>query len=158
MVPERYARRNPLTSGAAPSIRMVVRHLYEAIQDRVSAWRKDRYSCAEYPTIAEIREYARLPESDSLRFLRRSQLRAFEAYWYLRLIERTPHVVDLYTRYFPKATDRLAALGVLTTHGRVTEILLNGGGMDEFLRRVGNEDDLVTGLKLESLRETLTLE
>lgn len=79
---------------------MVVRHLYEAIQDTVSAWRNGHYPCAEYPTIAEILEYARLPESGDLRFLRRPQLRALETYWYLRLVEGTPLIPDLYSGYF----------------------------------------------------------
>ena len=29
------------------------------------------------------------------RFLRAPQLRALETYWYLRLVEGTPHVLDL---------------------------------------------------------------
>jgi len=48
-----------LTSGAARSIRMVVKHLYEAIQERVTAWRANRYSCPEFPTIGEILECSR---------------------------------------------------------------------------------------------------
>lgn len=69
---------------------MVVKHLYEAIQQRVSAWRANRYPCPEYPTIGEILEYTCLPESGDLRFLRRPQLRALETYWYLRLVGGTP--------------------------------------------------------------------
>ena len=135
-----------------------VRHLYEAIQDRVSAWRANRYPCADYPVIGEILDYARLPESEDLRFLRRPQLRALETYWYLRLIEGTPSRSPISTpRYFTKPTDRLAALGVPIKHERVAEILLNEGGVDEFLRRVTNDDTLVKDFKLETLRETLTL-
>jgi hypothetical protein len=114
---------------------MIVKHLYEVVQERVAAWRSEGYRCPEYPILAEILEYARLPESDTLRFLRRPQLRALETYWYLRLIEQTPHVADLYDRYFPKPTERLAALGVPTTDERVREILLNEAGIDEFLER-----------------------
>ena len=77
-----------------------VRHLYEAIQERVNSWRSDRYPCAEFPPIGKLLEYAHLPESDSLRFLRRPQLRALETYWYLRLIERTAKIPDLYQNYF----------------------------------------------------------
>ncbi len=156
--PKPIDRRNSLTSGAARSIRIIVKHLYEAIQERVSAWRTNRYPCADYPVIGEILDYARLPESEDLRLLRRPQLRALETYWYLRLIEGTPKIPDLYSRYFTKPADRLAALGVPIKHERVTEILLNEGGVDEFLRRVTNDDTLVKDLKLESLRETLTLE
>jgi hypothetical protein len=42
----------------------------------------------------------RLPESEGLRYLRQAQLRALETYWYLRLVEGTPHVFELYQRYY----------------------------------------------------------
>ena len=135
-----------------------MKHLYEAILDRVNVWRANRHPCADYPVIGEILDYARLPESDDLRFLRRPQLRALETYWYLRLIEGTPKIPDLYSRYFTKPTERLAALGVHATNDRVADILLNEGGVDEFLRRAATDDVLAKGLKLESLRETLTLD
>lgn len=134
-----------------------MRHLYEAIQDRVSAWRSDRYPCADYPTIGEILDYARLPESSDLRFLRRPQLRALETYWYLRLVEGTPHITDLYSRYFEKPAERLGALGVPMGHERVTNLVLDEG-IDGFFKRLATDDALVKDLKLESLRETLTLE
>jgi len=135
-----------------------VKPLHEAIQERVATWRAGRYACADYSTIGEILDYARLPESDTPRFLRPPQLRALETYWYLRLVEQTPHVADLYARCFPKPTERLTALGVPVAHERVSDILLNEGGTEEFLRRVRTDDDLVKTLKLESLRETLTLD
>lgn len=57
-------QRNPLTSGAARSIRIVKKDLYEAIQDSVSTWRSGRYPCAEYPTIAEILDCPSLQRPD----------------------------------------------------------------------------------------------
>ncbi|MFZ5916040.1 MAG: hypothetical protein ACOYZ7_03835 [Chloroflexota bacterium] len=70
-------------------------HLYELIQQNVATWRKDGYPHADYSAIAEILDYAILPENKSLRFLRAAQLRALETYWYLRLVEGTPHTFDL---------------------------------------------------------------
>ncbi|MGD8626840.1 MAG: restriction endonuclease subunit R, partial [Anaerolineae bacterium] len=87
-------------------------HLYELIQQKVSAWRDAGYPCADYPAIAEILDYATLPETSTLRFLRAAQLRALETYWYLRLVEGTPHIFDLYQSYYSRTTDRLAALGL----------------------------------------------
>ena len=136
---------------------MLVRHLYEAIQDRVSAWRSDRYPCADYPTIGEVLDYARLPESSDLRFLRRPQFRALETYWYLRLVEGTPLIPDLYSCYFEEPVERLGALGVKANDDRVINLLLKGG-VEGFFKRVATDDTLVKDLKLESLRETLTLE
>ena len=42
--------------------------------------------------------------------LRAAQFRAVETYWYLRLVEGTPHIADLYCDLFPSITDRLVAL------------------------------------------------
>jgi hypothetical protein len=44
--------------------------------------------------------------------LRQAQLRALETYWYLRLVEGTPHVFELYQRYYARPLDLLAALGL----------------------------------------------
>ena len=70
-------------------------HLYELIQQNVTAWREDGYPTEGYPALAEILDYATLPEGGGLRFLRKAQLRALETYWYLRLVEETPHIFDL---------------------------------------------------------------
>ena len=135
-----------------------MKHLYEAIQERVTTWRSEHYPCAEHPAIGEILEYAVLPESDNLRFLRRPQLRALETYWYLRLVEGTPRIPHLYSRYFPKPSERLAALGVPAQNEPVTAILIDGGGPEALVERILTDDAFARELKLESLRETLTLE
>lgn len=77
-------------------------HLYEEIARRVDAWRAGGYPCDNYPAIAEILDWALEPETGNLRFLRRPQLRALETFWYLRLVEGTPHVFDLYKRLYPQ--------------------------------------------------------
>jgi hypothetical protein len=71
-------------------------HLYEEVLARAAAWKADNYSSPQFPVIAEILEWAHNAEAGELRFLRRPQLQALEAYWYLRLVEQTPHVFDLY--------------------------------------------------------------
>jgi type III restriction enzyme len=134
-----------------------VKHLYEAIQDRVATWRANRYLCADYPAIGEILDYARLPDSEDLRFLRRPQLRALETYWYLRLIEETPKIPDLYSGYFEQPVEHLGALGVKANDDRVINLLLKGG-VKGFFKRVATDDAFVKELRLESLRETLTLD
>ncbi|MGH7858198.1 MAG: hypothetical protein ACREQY_12815 [Candidatus Binatia bacterium] len=63
-------------------------HLHQTLGARVDSWRSAGYSCDDFPAICEILEWARDRESGALRFLRRPQLRALEAYWYLRLIDR----------------------------------------------------------------------
>jgi type III restriction enzyme len=129
-------------------------HLYELIQQNVAAWREAGYPC-DYPAIAEILEYATLPEIGSLRYLRKVQLRALETYWYLRLIEDTSHIFDLYRKYYPKPIDLLAALGL--DRDEIKDFVLNEG-LDALWDRVREDADFVKAHKLESVHETLVLD
>ena len=135
-------------------------HLYELIQQNVAAWREDGYPTEDYPAIGEILDYATLLESGNLRFLRKAQLRALETYWYLRLKEGTPHIFDLYQRYYPKPMDLLAALGLDSEE--IKEFILNelmsGGSVDTLWDRTRTDGEFVKAHKLESVHETLTLD
>lgn len=130
-------------------------HLYELIQQNVTSWRESGYPTDHYPAIAEILEYAAIPETGSLRFLRAAQLRALETYWYLRLVESTPHIFDLYRRYYSKPIDLLAALGL--NRDDIKDFVLNEG-MDALWERIRTDDDFVKTHKLESVYETLVLD
>ena len=85
--------------------------LYEALSMHIAAWRDEGYQHDEYPAIAEILEWASNPDVPNFR-LRKPQLRALETYWYLRLVEDTPHIFDLYQSLFPKKKDLLEAFGI----------------------------------------------
>src|SRR4051794_1828860 len=94
--------------------------LHAALAERVAEWRAGGYRDDDHPAISEILPYAiegevegaPFPESGGLRYLRAAQLRALETYWYLRIVERTPHVTELYKRLFEQTAGRLAALGL----------------------------------------------
>jgi hypothetical protein len=130
-------------------------HLYEPLQQKVSAWRGAGCPSGRYPAIAEILEYAALPESGTLRFLRAAQLRALETYWYLRLVEGTPHIFDLYKKYYPRPTDLLAALGL--DRDEIKDFVMNEG-LDALWNRIRQGGRFVKDHKLESVHETLTLD
>jgi hypothetical protein len=133
-------------------------HLYQLIQSKVNQWREDSYPCNDYPAISEILEYATILLEDGatqLRFLRAAQLRALETYWYLRLVEATPHVFDLYKKYYSRPLDLLAALGMDTDS--VKDFALNEG-METLWQQVRQGEQFVKKHKLESIHETLTLE
>jgi type III restriction enzyme len=100
-------------------------HLYELIQQKVTDWRRQGYPTGNYLAIAEMLDYATLPESNTLRYLRAAQLRALETYWYLRLVEGTPHIFELYQRYYPRPLDLLAALGL--DRDEIKDFVLNEG-------------------------------
>ena len=135
-------------------------HLYQFIDQKVNDWRQQGYPHEQYPAIAEILEYAILPETGSLRFLRAAQLRALETYWYLRLVEGTPHIFDLYQKCYPQPLDLLDALGMDTEEIKDALIndLMSGGGPTAFWDRVRNDETFVKNHKLESVHETLTLD
>lgn len=130
-------------------------HLHQHIAVRVDQWRTDNFACSEYPVIAEILEWAKETETGNLRFLRRPQLRALETYWYLRLIEKTPHIFDRYKKLLSpeeNIDDLLDALGIPGEAFKASKYKF-----DRLLDRIKTDDAFVKDFKLESLRETLTL-
>ena len=85
--------------------------------------------------------------------MRNAQFRALETYWYLRLKLGTPTVPELYERLYPKPKDRLAAMGVSDElFGEVDY------DFDTLIERVRTDNPLVREHRLESLRETLSLD
>lgn len=124
-----------------------MRHLHQQIAARVAVWRTDSYVSPKYQTIGEILDWAHVPETGHARFLRRPQLRALETYWYLRLIEKTPHVFDLYRKFYPKQSEMLSALGL--DHSDVKEYVLDEG-FDALLKRIKTDDAFVRDFDLES--------
>ena len=128
--------------------------LYEALSMHLTAWREDNYKHDEFPAIAEILEWACQPDVPAFR-LRAPQLRAVEAYWYLRLVEKTAHVFDLYTRLFPKVTERMTALGM--NHADLREMVIDTG-FEGLIEKARTDDDFVSKYDLETLRETISLD
>ncbi len=130
-------------------------HLYEKIAKRAEEWRKQSYPCADFPAISEVLDWARDSETGSLRFLRPPQLQAVEVYWYLRLVEKTAHISDLYEKFFDPDEDvdaYLEALGISLPVFKACNYRV-----DKVLTRLKTDDDFVAAHKLEALRETLTL-
>ncbi len=127
-------------------------HLYQALAQRVDAWRSTKYRSPDFPVIAEILEWASNPDGTGFR-LRAPQFRALETYWYLRLIEKTPHIYNLYSKSFPKLSELLDALGVPRAAFEAVEY-----NLDALIQRTKTDDDFAHSHKLESLRETLTLD
>ncbi len=130
-------------------------HLHTVLAESVLQWRRDGYPAAEYPAIAEIFEWAVDADTGLSRFLRAPQLRALETYWYLRLVEGTPHVFALYEKLFPRTTDLLQALGL--SGPKMTDVVVNHG-LSRLWDRIRTDDGFVREHRLESVRETLALD
>jgi len=130
-------------------------YLYQRLGHQVDSWRTSAYPMSEYSTLTEILEWAKIPESDQLRYLRRPQFRALETYWYLRIVAKTPHIFELYKSLFPRQSELLAALGL--DHEGVKEFVLDDG-IDALWQRIKTDDSFAREFRLESIRETLTLD
>jgi type III restriction enzyme len=130
-------------------------HLFQLFSDQVNEWRANGYQ-SEYSAISEILEYARHQETNQLRFLRAAQLKALEIYWYLRLVEKTPHTFELYKKYYSDPIELLAVLGIDYKQDEVARLVF--GGIDNLFEKIKTDDDFAARMKFEALRETITLD
>jgi hypothetical protein len=144
----------PLAEQEMPACFTSTLHLHQRLATEVDAWRAADYGCEDYPAIGEILAWGRDEGTGHLRFLRKPQLRALETYWYLRLVQNTPHIFDLYQRLHPKTRELREALGLTTDAIRD---FVEDNGIEGLWERIRGDDQFVRDLKLESLRETLTL-
>lgn len=129
--------------------------LHEQLAAAVEDWRKQGYPCDTYPAIAEILEWSQDTDAGGLRFLRRPRLRAVETYWYLRLVLNTPHVFELYRHFCPRPRELREALGL--TQDAIRDFV-EDHGIEALWDRIKTDDDFVRDFRIESLRETLTLD
>jgi len=129
--------------------------LYSTLKSKVIAWRRDNWK-SSFPTISEILDFNFDPGTESLRFLRKAQFEALETYWYLRLVEGTPHVFDLYKKMYDDPVDLFNALSITISQEDLIKIL-SKGGIDSVFEKIKNDDNFVKQYRLESVRETLLL-
>lgn len=126
------------------------------LAEKVQTWQTNNYK-SDFPVISEILDYARIADSPDLRFLRAAQLKALEVYWYLRLVENTPKVFNLYKNYFQAPSQRLAALGIDRTKQEISDIFFDYSE-DYLYEKIRTDDDFVSRMKFEAIRESMTLD
>jgi hypothetical protein len=129
--------------------------LHSILKSKVAEWRNSNYQ-TEYPVISEILNFNYDSETQTLRFLRKAQFEALESYWYLRLIEKTPHIFGLYKKYF-QGESLLDALNIRLTDEDWRKIAISGGGISSILEKIKTDDEFVKKYRQEAIRETLTL-
>ena len=129
--------------------------LHSVLKLKVEEWRKNDYQ-SDYPTISEILEFNSDPQTGNLRFLRKAQFEALETYWYLRLVEGTPLIFDLYKKLFPRK-QLVEILGLKHLIENLPEDFIDNEFIDKLFMKVINDDEFVRQNKLEALRETLSL-
>jgi type III restriction enzyme len=129
--------------------------LYRILKSKNLEWRRNNYQ-SDYPTISEILEFNLNPETGNLGFLRKAQFEALETYWYLRLVEGTPHVFDLYKKMYNDPVELLKTLNINISQDDLVRIL-SEGGIDLIFEKIKYDNDFVRQYRLEALRETLLL-
>lgn len=132
-----------------------VNNFYRLLARQTENWSADDYA-SDYRAISEIMDWACDPETGAFRFLRQPQFQALKVYWYLRLVEKTPKIFELYQRFFSES-EILEPFGL--AQPSVYRFLLdNKGDYEALWDRVRTDDEFVRSYKLEALRETLTLD
>ena len=129
--------------------------LYGALKERIKEWQQNKYESG-FPVISEIMDFALDSGTGNLRFLRKAQFEALETYWYLRLIEGTPHIFDLYKKLYDDPVELFKALNIVISQEDLIKIM-SLGGINSVFEKIKKDNDFVKTYKLEALRETLTL-
>jgi len=130
--------------------------LYNILKSKVIGWRRNNYQ-SDYPTISEILEFNLDSETRNLRFLRKAQFEALETYWYLRLVEGTSHIFDLYKRLYDDPVELFKALNITISQEDLIKIM-SKGGITSIFEKIKEDGDFVREYRLEALRETLSLD
>ena len=133
-------------------------HLFEKLRDDTLKWRKDGYPCQDYPLIGEILRYQFEGEADDrvqLKYLREPQFQSLELYWYLRLVLKTPHIVDLYKHYYDTGDirDFCEAFGIPITPEEVLLIRK----IDQLIDLVKEEPEFVKRKRIDPVYEAVML-
>jgi len=130
--------------------------LFSHLKTMVTEWRRNGYP-SDFPVISEILNYNYEPEKEVLRYLRKSQYEALETYWYLRLVENTPHIFDLYKRIYNDPKELFNSLSLSISSEDLIDIMSSGTGIQAIFEKIKNDDSFVKKYNLEGLKETLSL-
>jgi len=129
-------------------------YLYTLLAEKVQDWSDKGYPC-DYPALQEILEWSKEPDGSGFR-LRPPQIRALETYWYLRVVENTPLIFDLYKKVFPPDEDpdlMLEALGISQRAFQESKYQF-----DILWDKIKDDTQFVKTHRLNALRETLNLD
>jgi len=129
-----------------------MQNIFEQLQADTKKWRESGYETEKFPAISEILSWNK-DENGQLRYLREAQFNALEVYWYVRLVLKTPKLLELYKNYFPKNSDLLTALGVQKTEV-ITNMLIDG---EDPFEKIKTDTKFAKSLQLDSLHESMNL-
>lgn len=129
--------------------------LYTKLADAVAAWQKSGYACPDYPLIGEILAYQREEQANDsgLKFLREPQFLALQVYWYVRLVLKTPHIIELYKRYYNEKETLFKALGV-----SMSSDAMEFASTEAILEKIKKDKDFVKEKRIDALHEAAVLD
>ena len=133
-----------------------MQHLFEKLRGDTLKWRKEGYACQDYPLIGEVLRYqfeGEAEEGIQLKYLREPQFQSLELYWYLRLVLKTPHIVDLCKHYYPDKRDFFEAIGIPIDPNQLQWI----PNVDMVLDKIKNDQQYVRDNQLYPVHEAITL-
>lgn len=125
--------------------------ILDKLQKQVTDWRESNYPCTKYPAISEIIRYNK-DENGLLRYLRQAQFNALETYWYIRIVLKTPHFLDLYKEYFQKS--ELRKMLSIPHNETITDIIENG---EDLFEKIKEDVTFAKSLQADTLHESLQL-
>jgi hypothetical protein len=126
--------------------------LHDTLRENTLAWKAASWPVDEFPAMSEVLEWAGNPDGSGF-VLRPPQFHALQVYWYLRLVEKTPRIRDLYQRLMPAKKDLLKAMGIPDAAFEKVDY-----DIEALWKAIGADDDFAREFKLQGLRETLSLD
>ena len=143
--------------------------LSQELKKSVDQWRKNGYSCDDYPYISFVlsHQVSRWQEADEdngqgakkrgileLKYLREPQFLALEVYWYVRLILKTPRIVDLYKHFYGDDKEQFfEAIGL-----SMSQDALSYATIDQIMEQVKSDENFVKNKKIDALHESVRLD
>lgn len=131
-------------------------NLFDRLKQFVAEWRAAGYPCEDYPLIGEILLYQKEGEESValLRYLREPQFYALEVYWYVRLVLKTPKIIDIYKHcYGADKQSFFNALGIPLSSDAMDYV-----SIDDIIERAAKDEVFVAEKKIQTLHESLNLE
>ena len=126
--------------------------LHDVLKEKTATWKTDSWASDNYSAISEVLEWAGSPDGDGF-VLRPPQFQALQVYWYLRLVEKTPTIRELYRKLMPAKKDLLKALGIPDQAFEKVDF-----DIEALWKAIATDDAFVREFKLQGLRETLSLD
>jgi type III restriction enzyme len=126
--------------------------LLQKLNHRLGLWRSGNYKTKNFDVIKELLQFQR--ENGILKYLREPQFEAIETHFYLRIVENSPTVFELYKLYFTTKKELREALGIVKNQ-EILDLIENE---ENIFDKIINDLEFCKRNQLESVRETIQMQ